>query len=166
MSTSRRSGSGETVYLGIDVTLYKEPMEIRPARETDAEEVARLLGELGYPQEADARRLAEWEADPSTHALVAEHGGHLAGAIAVQLCRHFARPGRFARIVAMVVDERHRKEGVGRSLVTAADDMARSAGCDRIEVTSGRRRDASHPFYRSLGFEDLTDRSVRYVRNF
>ncbi len=38
------------------------------------------------------------------------------------------------------------------------------AGCDRIEVTSGRRRDASHPFYLALGFEDLAPKSVRYVR--
>jgi GNAT superfamily N-acetyltransferase len=152
------------VYSAIAVTLYKAPMEIRPARDRDADEVARLLGELGYPQAPDAERLREWEADPSTHALVVDGGDHLAGAIGVQLCRHFARPGRFARIVAMVVDARHRKEGVGRSLVTAADGLAREAGCDRIEVTSGTRRDASHPFYRSLGFEDINDRSVRYVR--
>jgi GNAT superfamily N-acetyltransferase len=139
-------------------------MEIRPARESDAEEVARLLGELGYPQEPDGRRLAEWDADPAAHALVVEHDGYLAGAIAVQLCHHFARPGRFARIVAIVVDARHRKEGIGRTLVAEAGDLARRAGCDRIEVTSGTRRDASHPFYRSLGFEDINDRSVRYVR--
>jgi GNAT superfamily N-acetyltransferase len=139
-------------------------MEIRPARESDAEEVARLLGELGYPQEADAARLREWEDDPSTHALVADHDGHLAGAIAIQLCRHFARPGRFARIVAMVVDARHRRDGLGRSLVSAADDLARRSACDRIEVTSGTRRDASHHFYASLGFEDINAKSVRYVR--
>jgi GNAT superfamily N-acetyltransferase len=139
-------------------------MEIRPLREGDATEVARLLGELGYPQPPDPERMTAWDEDPERHALVAESDGHLAGAIALQLCRHFARPGRFGRIVAMVVDERHRQEGLGRALVEAAVAIARDAGCDEIEVTSGRRRDASHPFYRSLGFEDLTDRSVRYKR--
>ena len=141
-------------------------MEIRAARVSDADEIARLLGELGYPQGSDPDRLADWASDPNAHALVAEQDGHLAGAIGVQLCRHFARPGRFARIVAMVVDERHRQTGVGRALVAAAREIARAEGCDRIEVTSGRRRDASHPFYRALGFEDLTEHSVRYVSSF
>jgi GNAT superfamily N-acetyltransferase len=137
-------------------------MEIRPARERDAGEVARLLGQLGYPQPPDPERLRAWEADAEAHALVADAGGHLAGVVAVIFCRHFERSGRWARIVALVVDELHRGQGVGRTLMEHAHDVARRAGCETTEVTSGRRRDASHPFYRSLGYEDLTERSVRY----
>jgi GNAT superfamily N-acetyltransferase len=141
-------------------------MEIRPLRERDSDGVARLLGELGYPQPPDLERVRDWVADENAHVLLAEDDGRLAGLVAFSYCRYFAKPGRYVRIASLVVDERHRRDGLGRTLMEAAHDRAREAGCTAAEVTSGRRRDASHPFYKSLGYEDLTERSVRYLLSF
>jgi predicted N-acetyltransferase YhbS len=141
-------------------------MEIRPLRETDAEEVARLQGELGYPQPPDAAHLRDWVAADDAHVLIAEDQGRLAGLVAFSYCRYFSQPGRYVRIASLIVDERHRRDGLGRTLMEAAHARAREAGCKGAEVTSGRRRDASHPFYKSLGYEDLTEHSVRYRLNF
>ncbi|GAA4495327.1 hypothetical protein GCM10023191_035880 [Actinoallomurus oryzae] len=47
----------------------------------------------------------------------------------------------------------------------AAERPAGDLGCVRMEVTGGRHRDGSHPFYRHLGYEDSGDRGVRYLKD-
>jgi hypothetical protein len=51
-----------------------------------------------------------------------------------------------------------------RSPIAAAHDLARRWGCDRLEVSSGRRpeRDAAHAFYLAAGFEETSPHSARY----
>jgi hypothetical protein len=34
-----------------------------------------------------------------------------------------------------------------------------------VEVTSARSRTDSHPFYRTLGYQDWGDRSARYLKD-
>ena len=57
-----------------------------------------------------------------------------------------------------------RGQGLGRALLSAAEDVARDWDCQLIEVSSARRtdRDAAHSFYAKSGFEDTRERSVRY----
>jgi GNAT superfamily N-acetyltransferase len=47
-------------------------------------------------------------------------------------------------------------------LLTAAEEVARTWGCDRIEVASGRRpeREAAHAFYLAAGFDETAPRSA------
>jgi GNAT superfamily N-acetyltransferase len=65
-----------------------------------------------------------------------------------------------ALITALVVAERARGRGVGRSLVDAAIAAARRWGCTRLLVTTHVRRADAHAFYERIGFE-FTGR--RYV---
>ena len=53
-----------------------------------------------------------------------------------------------------MTDRTARRHGVGRALTSAAADIAREAGCEKLYVRTNRRRQESPPFYRSLGFED------------
>jgi hypothetical protein len=45
-----------------------------------------------------------------------------------------------------------------------AGERARGWGCDRLELTSSRRREAAMAFSAALGFEDWCATSARYVR--
>jgi RimJ/RimL family protein N-acetyltransferase len=141
-------------------------VSVRRARFADAPAFARLLTELGYPQEAEQAhaQLAAWAGDPRGTVLIAESDGSPAGVVAAYATRRLERPGSFARVVALAVDPAWRRSGVGRRLLTAVETWAAELGCQDIEITSSRHRDAAHAFYRSLGFVDECDRSARFRR--
>jgi len=51
---------------------------------------------------------------------------------------------------------------VGQSaLIPRAEEEARAAGCDRLEVTSGEWREDAHAFYRDLEFEETSKRFIK-----
>jgi GNAT superfamily N-acetyltransferase len=131
---------------------------IRRAGEEDAEVVAGLLRELGYPSAAGEVRARLGETDA---VLVACDG---AGLVALHRIPRLAEGGSLARITALVVAEAQRGRGVARALIAAAEDTAREWGCDLLEVSSGRRdeREPAHALYRAAGFADTAERSVRY----
>ena len=60
--------------------------------------------------------------------------------------------GRLGRITSLVVDEKHRGRGIGQILVHAAEHWFSSAGCVKVEVTSGDLRVDVHRFYEREGF--------------
>jgi RimJ/RimL family protein N-acetyltransferase len=139
---------------------------VRPARFTDAPPLARLLTELGYPQDAEqtSAQLAAWAGDPRGTVLVAESDGAPTGFVAAYAIRYMEGPGSFARVVALAVDPARRRSGLGRGLLAAVEAWASALGCRDIEITSSRRRDEAHAFYLALGFTDLCDRSARFKR--
>jgi len=143
-------------------------VQIRPAHTTDAAAVDELLHQLGYPQAGTATtasRIQTWTDDPSSAAYVAEADGDVLGLIAVHVCPFFERAGSWGRIVALVVADRVRGQGVGGRLVTAAESFATSRGCVRMEVTSADRRHDAHEFYRRCGYLNQTGRSSRFLRD-
>lgn len=141
-------------------------MLIRPAHTGDAAALAPLFSDWAHPQppELIAERLAAWSAAPHAEVLVAELDRRLAGLVAVSASLHLARPGRFGRLVGLAVGSEFRRRGVGAALVHAAEELARSWGCDRLEVTSSRWRDTAPKFYVALGYRDQSERQGRYLR--
>lgn len=47
----------------------------------------------------------------------------------------------------LVTDEKHRSSGVGRSLLTRLEGLARDAGCRSLTLDSGTQRTQAHKFY-------------------
>lgn len=140
---------------------------IRTARTTDAAAVDELLDQLGHPQEdaaATADRIRTWAEDPASAVYVAEVDGELRGLVAVHVCPFFERVGSWGRIVALVVSDQARGQGIGGRLVAAAEQFAADRGCVRMEVTSADRRQDAHEFYRGRGYLDQRGRSSRFVR--
>ncbi len=139
---------------------------IRAARLDDCPEIAELLTQLGYPHDAAgaSERLLDWAGAVDGAVLVAEIDGAVAGFIAVHAVPYFERRGAFARIVALSVDQDHRRGGLGRQLVGAAEKWAAARGCVDVEVTSRRARHDAHDFYAALGYEDECRRSGRFKR--
>ena len=142
--------------------------QIRLAQTTDAAAVNVLLHQLDYPQDgtaATAARIQTWGDDPSSAAYVADADGDLLGLVAVHICPFFERAGSWGRIVALVVSDQARRQGVGGQLVAAAESFAASHGCVRVEVTSADRRQDAHGFYLRRGYLDQAGRSSRFLRD-
>jgi N-acetylglutamate synthase-like GNAT family acetyltransferase len=137
-------------------------LTLRDARAADADAIARLLGQLGYPTEAGAvvRRL-ERLAVVGDRVLVADVDGRVAGLAHLQVTPSLERERPVAKIGALVVDEAQHGRGVGRALVRALEDEARLRGCELLFLTSADRRSDAHAFYERVGFERSGRRYAR-----
>src|SRR5687767_5628073 len=131
------------------------PVVIRDAIIEDASVIAPLLGELGYPSQPDGvrTRLARLLARDDSRVFVAERAAKVLGALGLHRIPVLTSVSDIAMIIALVVTERARRSGVGRLLVTRAEDEARAWRCGRIMVTSAERRVDAHEFYRHLGYD-------------
>ena len=138
---------------------------IRAARLDDAAELARLFSELGHPAtEHEIRaRWSGWQGDGNVGIVVEGAGSKLIAAATLHRTVVLHRPKPIGRISALIVDSRHREEGIGRALVDYAERMFRDEGCGSLEVTSNMRRTDAHAFYQHLGY-DLT--SARFLKTF
>ncbi|MGX9965442.1 GNAT family N-acetyltransferase [Roseomonas sp. F4] len=124
---------------------------LRPPVPGDVPQMRGLLDQLGYQvTEADLLvRLAG--VSPEDLVLVAEQDARLRGVIALHRAT-ILHAGPVARIMTLVVDEAARGGGVGRLLLEAGAAWAKQAGCDTLELTSGKQRLRAHAFYEGLGF--------------
>lgn len=141
---------------------------VRRARIRDAEDLARLSGELGYPaEEADICRRLEQIADLPEHAVfVAESPrGEVVGWLHVCLSRHLESDA-LAEIVGLVVAGSHRSSGVGAILVSEAAAWARGAGARELRVRSNVVRERAHGFYLREGFQRIKTQAVFAKRLF
>lgn len=132
-------------------------MPIRRTLPGDAPGIATLLGELGYPTSARAvsarlERLGGSENDPAWVAVGPDTQDSLLGFAAGHLFWPYELDKPVAELTALVVAERHRGTGAGRSLVAAFEEWARTAGCLRATVASSFHRTGAHDFYERLGY--------------
>ena len=66
-----------------------------------------------------------------------------------------------AKIGALVVDESHRGEGIGRALVDELEAEARARRCVLLFLTTAARREDAHAFYRRVGLEETGTRFTK-----
>lgn len=132
-----------------------EPMTVvRPAAEADAEAIAALLTDEGYPAGPSdiVERLTRF-ASAHSQVLVAEHDGAVLGFVAFHALPRFEHDDRIVRILALVVDAGARERGVGRSLMAAAGEAATELGAAFMEVTAGHHRQDAKRLYESAGYD-------------
>ena len=112
---------------------------IRDAHQGDVPALVRLIGQLDPPDEAPdeaaARAALETiDRQPGMRIAVAEAGGTVVGAVMLAVLpnlSHHASP--WAQMENLVVDEAHRRQGVGRALMAWCDATARDAGCYKLQ---------------------------------
>lgn len=128
--------------------------EIRTAKPDDAPALAGLLEELGFPAAVDvvARRLGALACAGET-ALVGVRGTEVLGFVTVHVTPVLHRPTPVGRLTALVVTRTARGQGLGRALVTAAEQHLALEGCALVEVTSNQQLTGAHGFYGRLGYE-------------
>jgi GNAT superfamily N-acetyltransferase len=126
---------------------------IRRAQLTDASEMARLAGELGYPMTARemARRLEVLLRDERHLVAVSAAGGSLRGWVHVEH-RVSLEGGDRAELMGLVIDSQWRRGGLGRELVGVAEAWTHARGIASLTVRSNAARAQSHPFYEAIGY--------------
>ncbi len=145
-------------------TLQSTPA-LRAARIDDAEAIAVLSTQLGYPTtpEQAAARLGQLLKMPDHCVLLAEAGGNIVGWAHVER-RLNLESGDRAELMGLVVDAKARRVGVGSKLVEAVEHWATTRGLEIMVVRSNVAREASHVFYRQLGYDAVKSQHVYQKR--
>ena len=122
----------------------------------DACPVAALCGQLGYLATAAevGQRFGILHNNQSDHGLFvaqSDEGALLAGFVHVYIERLLVSDP-YAEIGALVVDANVRGRGIGRTLIVAAEQWARTQGCSEVRVRSGSARVEAHAFYQRAGY--------------
>ena len=129
-------------------------LTIRPATTDDAEAIAAMFTDEGYPAGPSdiVERLGRFTSD-QTRVLVAEHEGTSLGFIALHAIPRFEHDDQIVRILALVVDAGARERGVGRALLAEAERIAADLGAAFTEITAGHHRPEARRMYESVGYD-------------
>jgi ribosomal protein S18 acetylase RimI-like enzyme len=131
----------------------KRPMPVRALRPSDLPVANELLRQLGYDIEGAelASRIERVLANAAHFAAVAEHKNAVCG-----LVHAYERPAlekaHEVVVQSLVVDQRARKEGVGKLLMDAAEMWASTKGARKVVLHTRVDRDDARSFYERLGY--------------
>ena len=140
----------------------KTKTEIRPVRISDSPRVTELCHQLGYSitEEQVIERLKNLEGrDDNVILLATTDDGTIIAFLQVHIVALLAEGNR-AEIASLVVDESVRSPGIGKILVTKAEEWEADRGLNNVVVRSRIDRDRAHRFYKTLGYEDF---KIQYV---
>ncbi|MBM7636516.1 GNAT superfamily N-acetyltransferase [Streptococcus saliviloxodontae] len=129
---------------------------IRAFRFSDVSDLLPLYDQLGYPvgQEELTERLTQLFQSPAYSMLVIEVDGIVRGFLGYAKMYFFEASGFYYRILALVVDEDYRHQGLARSLMTFLAEEGRRKGAKALALNSGfgETRETAHRFYQNFGF--------------
>lgn len=138
---------------------------VRPIEKADVRAVSLVIqGGANFPDDEHAEDVdAYWSAVEETRArrgdvLVAQHDDEVVGVLQVIVFQHLQHTGGWcAELESVHVRADQRGRGIGHQLIAAAEDVARSAGCYRVQLTSRKFRTDAHRFYVDLGYEATSE---------
>ena len=134
-------------------------MIIRRARREDLDAIVALyfddaLHAAIEPRDADrSEAFEEITNDPREMLLVAEQDGRVVGSLQITFLRYLTYGGaRVALVEAVQVKASDRSRGIGSEMMRFAIEEAKKRGCNRVQLTSNKKRKDAHRFYERLGF--------------
>jgi len=132
-------------------------IQVRRAALRDAERLAELSSQLGYPSTPGEVK--------SRLQRIRGHDGHFVGVAEIEDGRvvgwihacvsHLIESNPRAEIGGLVVDEAWRGSGVGKLLMQHAEDWARSKRLEAVYLRSNVIRKDAHRFYERLGYNNI-----------
>jgi GNAT superfamily N-acetyltransferase len=137
--------------------LMSAPYIVRDAKESDIPQLSILITQLGYPCTPDEvlARFINVNQHPDYRTMVVADGVRPIAMAGLMKGFWYEKNGSYLRILAFVVDEEYRGEGIGKMLIKAIEEWAATLGVNSIILSSGNRdeRIGAHLFYQSLGYE-------------
>jgi GNAT superfamily N-acetyltransferase len=136
-------------------------IQIRLIDTADAEAVAELSGELGYPASTAAmeERIRNYALLTDRTVFVACRDSAVIGWIDVGIVHHLqVEPN--GEIGGLVVSHACRSSGIGARLVSRAEEWVKERGAARMIVRSNITREAAHRFYLREGYEQTKTSAV------
>jgi GNAT superfamily N-acetyltransferase len=134
-------------------------VQVRGATPADAEALASLSGQLGYPADVPTilRRLAQVEHGV---VLVALDAKGAVCAVAHAEPRHLLIAEPLVELEALVVDEAVRGAGAGAMLLAAVEAWARERDFSSVRVRSNVLRERAQRFYQRKGYIEKKRQAV------
>jgi GNAT superfamily N-acetyltransferase len=140
------------------------PLTFRRARAEDLGMIVGLLaddpiGRLRESSEAEpddhyAAAFGAIDQDPNQLLTVAERDGQIVGVLQLSFIPGLTRRGMWrGQIEGVRVAAAERGGGIGRAMIEWAIAESHTRGCGLVQLTSDKRRDRAHAFYRALGFQ-------------
>lgn len=131
--------------------------EFRAAGTGDLDGILALYGQLhpADPPVRDARAVfASILNAPGLRLFVLEDGAALVATTYLNLVPNLTRGGSpYGVIENVVVDEARRGTGLGKQIMAQTLQAAWDAGCYKVMLQTGSRRESTHAFYRRCGFD-------------
>jgi len=130
---------------------------IRSCRPEDFEGVLRLLAQLWPNQSLDPDRTRRvfnlaWMSHQQIY-LCATLQEEIVGFGSLTIKNNLWQQGHLANVDELVVEEKHRRRGIGARLLEHLVALAVQRGCRRVELDSSFHREQAHHFYETLGFQ-------------
>jgi N-acetylglutamate synthase-like GNAT family acetyltransferase len=135
----------------------KSAITIRAAQSEDAQVIALLNKQLGYPASSEGilNRLSHIKSDESHVVYVAElTDKQVIGWVHIHTCPLIIAD-EVAEIKGIVVEEKYRDKGAGKLLMAHAEEWARKKDCKAIWVSSNTNREGVHYFYQRIGYDNV-----------
>ena len=134
---------------------------IRHARESDFAGIMALYAEL-HPEDpaladgSDRQVFDQILAAEGLHLLVLEgEDQRLDASCYLNVIPNITRAAAPYAIIENVITRKARRNtGLGKAMIGHALNVAWSAGCYKVMLQTGSRRESTHRFYRSCGFRD------------
>jgi len=127
---------------------------VREMTLADADRVAILAGELGYPStraQIEARFRAIEGSNDSKVIVAVDDAGEVVGWVHL-FCLPLIVSGTYVEVGGLVVDSRFRGRGIGRALMAAAEAWTLERGFKQLMLRSNTLRTEAHQFYKDLGY--------------
>lgn len=136
-------------------------IEIRKAALQDEEDVAVLIKELaeaiGVPGDVNPvswySTLRKMIASPEWNFFLAYEGPDRVGLLILVVLPSLYHGGNYAAITELIVTKEAQGRGIGAMLVEEAKAIARTMGCEEIDVSVEIENEKAIGFYGKLGFE-------------
>ncbi len=131
---------------------------IREVKENDLDALLNLylyLHEEEVPEKSK-QLLNLWQeilADNNYHIFVGELDGEIVSSCTLVVIKNLTRALKsYALIENVVTNEHYRGRGFGEALLKEAQEVAKSAGCYKVMLLTGSKKEMTLRFYEKAGF--------------
>ena len=129
-------------------------IHIRQYEQSDINSVHQLMNELGYPMNVDDLIFnLNLIQQRNGRIIVAEANGNTVGCISILINAGLAE-GLFGEIISLFVLKDFRGKGIGKKLVSHAENWLKPK-VKKIRIRANSIRLEAHKFYKSLGYHEI-----------